>query len=78
MTNTNEIREHDQVVGADGVHVGTVDHLQGERIKLTRQDSVDQEHHYIPVALVASVEDNVVTLSANADIAIGFEEPEPV
>ena len=78
MTNTSEIREHDQVVGADGVHVGTVDHLQGERIKLTRQDSVDQEHHYIPVALVASVEDNVVTLSANADIAIGFEEPEPV
>ena len=77
MTNIGDIKEHDQVLGADGVHVGTVDHVQGERIKLTKQDSVDQEHHYIPVALVASVDDNVVTLSANADVAIGFEEPEP-
>ncbi len=77
VVNIDNIKGHDQVVGADGVHVGTVDHVQGERIKLTRQDSVDQEHHFIPVALVASVEDNVVTVSANADIAIGFEEPEP-
>ena len=76
MDNVEDIKEHDQVLGADGVHVGTVDHVEGERIKLTKQDSVDQEHHFIPVALVASVADNVVTLSANADIAVGFEEPE--
>src|SRR3546814_13226551 len=49
------IREHMTVVGADGVHVGTVDHLDGERIKLTKGDSPQTgdgegaRHHYLPL-----------------------------
>ena len=78
MIDINAIKEHAQVVGADGVHVGIVDHVQGDRIKLTKQDSIDQRHHYIPSSLVAEIEDGVVRLSANADVAIAFEEPEPV
>ena len=35
------IKEDMNVIGADGVHIGTVDHLDGERIKLTKADSVD-------------------------------------
>lgn len=31
MTNGTTIREHMQVIGADGVHVGTVDRLEGNR-----------------------------------------------
>ena len=34
-----QIREHMEVIGADGTHVGTVDHVDGHRIKLARTDS---------------------------------------
>jgi hypothetical protein len=76
MLDVTQIKEHAAVIGADGVHVGTVDHVQGDRIKLTKQDSVDEKHHYIPLALVAETEDGTVRLSANADVAITFEESE--
>jgi len=77
------IKEHMNVVGADGVHVGTVDHLDGERIKLTKRDSPQAEggegakHHYLPAGLVASVEGDTVRLSATAANAVEmFEEAE--
>ena len=71
------IKEHIKVVGADGVHVGTVDHLDGERIKLTKADSGNGTHHYLPAGLVAAVEGDTVRLSANAANAVDlFEEAE--
>lgn len=76
MVDLSQIKEHADVIGADGVHVGTVDHLQGDRIKLTKKDSGDQKHHYISTGLVADVEDGTVRLSANADVAVTFEEGE--
>lgn len=76
MTDLSQIKEHAEVIGADGVHVGTVDHLQGDRIKLTKKDSGDEKHHYIPTALIAEVEDGTVRLSANADVAVTFEDAE--
>ena len=76
MVDVREIKEHAEVIGADGVHVGVVDHVQGERIKLTKTDSVDGKHHYVPLALVAEVEDGTVRLSANGDVAVTFEETE--
>ncbi len=74
MVNMNEIKEHADVIGADGVHVGTVDRVQGGRIKLTKRSTEDQRHHYISCGLVAEVEDGTVRLSANADVAVTFEE----
>jgi hypothetical protein len=78
MTETSAIREHMEVIGADGVHIGTVDRLEGNRIKLTKQDSGQGSHqghhHYIPTTLVAQVEGDKVRLSANADVAVTFEE----
>ncbi len=76
MVDLSQIKEHADVIGADGVHVGTVDHLQGDRIKLTKKDSGDQKHHYISTGLVADIEDGAVRLSANADVAVTFEEGE--
>ncbi len=77
------IKEHMNVVGADGVHIGTVDHLDGERIKLTKADSAQAaagqhgKHHYIPAGLVASVDGDTVRLSATAaTTADMFEEAE--
>ena len=75
-----EIREHMEVIGADGVHVGTVDRVEGSRIKLTKKDSGEGthkgHHHFIARGLVADVEGNRVRLSANADVAVTFEEEE--
>ncbi len=35
MSGFEDIREHMQVIGADGAPVGTVDHVEGDRINLT-------------------------------------------
>lgn len=78
MARTESIREHMEVIGADGVHVGTVDGVEGQRIKLTKKDSGEGSHrghhHYIPLSLVAEVEGDKVRLSANGAVAITFEE----
>ena len=80
MGGFEDIREHMQVIGADGVNVGTVDRVEGGRIKLTKADSGfgshEGHHHYISRGLVADVEDDVVRLSANAAVALTFEEEE--
>ena len=38
MADTAKIREHMEVLGSDGQHVGTVDKVEGQRIKLTKSD----------------------------------------
>ena len=76
MVDLSQIKEHANIIGADGVHVGTVDHVQGDRIKLTKNDSSDQHHHYISTGLIADIEDGTVRLSANADNAVMLEEGE--
>ena len=76
MPDLTAIKEHAPVIGADGVHVGTVDHVQGDRIKLTKTDSGDGRHHFISTGLIAEVEDGTVRLSANADVAVTLEEDE--
>ncbi|MFZ2031552.1 MAG: DUF2171 domain-containing protein [Vitreimonas sp.] len=74
MTDLSQIAKNAEVIGADGVHVGTVDHISDRRIKLTKKDSVDGHHHYIDGGLVADIENGVVRLSANADVAITLED----
>ncbi len=80
MADASGIREHMEVIGADGVHVGTVDAVEGDRIKLTKKDSGvahQDHHHYLPNGLIAEVEGDQVRLSANADVAANlFEEEE--
>jgi hypothetical protein len=67
-----------EVIGADGVHVGTVDKVESNRIKLTRKDSGEGSHkghhHYIDRGLVAGVEGNKVRLSAIGAVAVTLEE----
>jgi hypothetical protein len=70
--NASSIKEHMQVVGSDGGHVGTVDKVEGDRIKLTKRDDPDgsgQHHHYLPVSAVASVQGNDVRLTMDASRA---------
>ena len=59
--NPSDIKEHLPVLGSDGGHVGTVDHMDGtDRIKLTKNDpTAGGEHHFIPLAWVARVDEHV-------------------
>ncbi len=80
----SEIREHMEVVGSDGQHVGTVDKVEGDRIKLTKKDDPDgsgQHHHYLAIGMVASVEGERVRLNVDArqarDLATATGGSEP-
>jgi hypothetical protein len=74
----SRIKKNMEVIGADGVHVGTVDRVTGDRIRLIKADSGEGRHkghhHYIQSGLVADVEGDRVRLSANAANAVTFEE----
>lgn len=76
MSNLDQVKEHMDVIGADGAHLGTVDAVEGDRIKLTKADSGQHagHHHYLSAGLIAEVEGNVVRLSATAANALLFEE----
>ena len=79
MSGFEDIREHMEVIGADGVHIGTVDRVEGDRIKLIRADSGiahEDHHHYIPRGLVADVEGNQVRLTARGDVVADLFEQE--
>ena len=80
MSGFEDVREHMEVIGADGIHLGTVDKVEGERIKLTRADSGqgshESHHHFIGRGLVAEVEGDQVRLSATAANALAFREEE--
>jgi hypothetical protein len=78
MPDLTAIKEHMEVIGADGVRLGTVDKVEGDRIKLTRADSGSHgdHHHYISAGLIAEVEGDKVRLSANANNAALLEEEE--
>ena len=79
MNAFDQVREHMQVIGADGVPIGTVDKIDGNRIKLIRADSGvahEDHHHYIPRGLVAEVEGDTVRLTARGDVVADLFEQE--
>lgn len=55
------IKGHMEVIGSDGVHVGTVDHMEGpDQVQLTKNDEeAGDEHHFIPLAWVDRVDSKV-------------------
>ena len=64
MADSAQIREHMEILGSDGEHVGTVDRLDGARMKLTRTDpAAGGEHHFIHLDSVDSVDGGKVRLN---------------
>jgi hypothetical protein len=53
------ITEHMKVIASCGKTVGKVDAVDGNSIKLTRKDSPDDRHHFIPLAWVDHVDSHV-------------------
>lgn len=57
--NAQDIRERMEVIGSCGNKLGVVDHIEGGSIKLTRKDSDDGQHHFIPLDWVDHVDRHV-------------------
>ena len=61
--------DHLQVKDVNGEHVGTVDHLEGDQLKLTKNDSPDGQHHLVPLSQVESMDEVAVYLNvAHTDL----------
>ena len=65
------IKEHMEITDSTGQHVGTVDEVEDERIKLTRTDSSDNMHHYLPLDAIEKIDDNRIYLKAGTQIPAG-------
>ena len=63
-----DIKEHMEVLGADGKHVGTVDCIKDDdKIVLTKSDPQSGgQHHVIPVDLVQRIADEKLHLGKPA------------
>jgi hypothetical protein len=65
-----QIREHMEVVGSDGEHVGTVDRTAGDRLILTKSDEASGgAHHSLMCTAIDRVEGDKVILDISADDA---------
>ena len=70
MIQSGQIREHMEVVGSDGGHVGRVDNVMGDEIELTKLDlGSGLKHHMIPLSWVDHIEDDTVCLDRTKDAA---------
>jgi len=69
----DQIREHQEVIDDAGGHVGTVDHVDGDRIKLARSDSSDGQHHYVSLSQIAGIEGDKIRLRERGDNDFGQE-----
>jgi hypothetical protein len=64
MIQATQIREHMDVEGSDGGHVGRVDKVMGDEIELTKFDmGSGLKHHLIPVSWVEMIDDDTVRLN---------------
>ena len=64
------IREHMEVIGSDGGHVGRVDHVVGQEIELAKLDlGAGLKHHLIPLTWVDDVIDDKVRLNITKEAA---------
>jgi hypothetical protein len=70
MFKPGDIKEHMEVLGSDGQHVGTVDYLEGSStIKLTKSDpKAGGQHHLIPTDWVDHVDQHVHLNKSSKDV----------
>ncbi len=70
MIQASQIREHMDVEGSDGGHVGRVDKVIGEEIELTKFDlGSGLKHHMIPMTWVEQIDDDTLRLNMTKDAA---------
>ncbi len=60
MIQASQIREHMDIVGSDGKHVGRVDCVKGDRIELAKLDTTTLgKHRLVPLSWVDFVDEKV-------------------
>lgn len=70
MMHVQDIREGLEVIGWDRRHVGTVDALAGQLLKLKKNDpDSGGTHHYLDIGLIADIEDGQIRLLVPAEEA---------
>ena len=68
MISALDIHEHMEVVGADGKHIGRVDHVRGMRIELAKLDlETLGKHRQVPLSWVQFIDDKVHLCLDQAD-----------
>ncbi len=75
MVEAAKIKEHMEVFGSDGEHVGTVDRVEGSnKIKLTKNDPAAHRcHHLIPLDWVHSVDQHVRLRKSSGEVVRAWE-----
>lgn len=67
ISDPSTIREHLEVVGSDGGHVGTVDGVEGQRVRLTKSDPASGgTHHYLHLDVIDRIDGDRVVLNRTA------------
>jgi hypothetical protein len=75
MANKTDIREHMDVIGSCGHKLGTVDRVEGNSIKLAKNDpKAGGQHHLIPMDWVERVDEHV---HLNKDCGAAMREWRP-
>ena len=68
MMHVQQIKEGLEVVGSDDAHVGTVDSLSGQLLKLKKNDpGSGGSHHYLDIGLIAAVDDKIRLIVSSAE-----------
>lgn len=67
-----KIKEHMEIADCNGNHIGTVDEVKDDSIKLTKTDSPDSMHHFLLIDDVDKVDDNRIYLKQDARIPEGL------
>lgn len=67
------IREHMNVIASCGKKIGVVDDVEVNSIKLTRKDSPDDQHHFIPLSWISHVDGHVHLNRNSKEAAEGWK-----
>ena len=67
------VKEHMEVADCNGRHIGTVDEVEDNKIKLTKSDSPDAMHHFLSFDDVEKIDDNRIYLKPDAALPPGLE-----
>lgn len=67
------VKERMDVIASCGKKVGVVDHVEGDAIKLTRKDSPDGHHHFIPMGWIDHVDTHVHLKKNSLETEMGWK-----
>lgn len=59
MVSPDQIKAEMEIIGNDGEHVGIVDRVEANEIRLSSADAPDHLYHFLPLANVEYVDDRV-------------------